>query len=70
MRLRLKTRMAGPDGCYAPGDVVEADGEEAAQLLAGDYAERLPEETPAPVQPDEPADASADAPAKRTKRRG
>lgn len=40
MKVILKTCMAGPDGCYRAGDVVDdPDG----ALVAGDYAE--PEES-------------------------
>jgi len=41
MKIRLKTLMAGPDGVFPPGSVIEVSPEEAQALIAGGYAERL-----------------------------
>jgi hypothetical protein len=47
MKVRLKTLMAGPEGVFSPGAVIDAGTEEAEALIAGGYAERVDP----PVQP-------------------
>lgn len=39
MKMRLKTLMAGPEGVFPPGSVIEASPEEAEALIAGGFAE-------------------------------
>ena len=43
MQVRMKTMMAGPDGCAASGQIITLSAEEAAQLIAGNYAETVDE---------------------------
>jgi hypothetical protein len=52
MKVRLKTLMAGPDGVFGPGSVVDLDIDQAEALVTAGYAERLerPVETTA-VEP-------------------
>ncbi len=52
MKIRLKTLMAGPEGVFLPGSVIEVSPEEARALIAGGYAETVPR--PAAQQKDEP----------------
>jgi len=49
MKVKLKTLMAGPEGVFAPGSVVELDVDQAKALVSGGYAEflELPIETAA-----------------------
>jgi hypothetical protein len=47
MRVRLKTLMAGPEGVFPIGSVIDAGDEEAAALIAGGFAERYDR----PVEP-------------------
>jgi hypothetical protein len=49
MKVRLKTLMAGPEGVFPPGSVIDLDASEADALIAAGYAERLerPAETAA-----------------------
>jgi len=35
MKMRLKTLMAGPEGVFPPGSVIEVSPEEAEALIAG-----------------------------------
>ena len=39
MKVRLKTLMAGPEGVFLPGSVIEVFHEEANALIAGGFAE-------------------------------
>jgi hypothetical protein len=48
MKIRLKTLMAGPDGVFPPGSVIEVSPEEARALIAGGYAESVPRPAVAP----------------------
>ena len=41
MKVRLKTLMAGPDGVFPPGSVIEVSIEESRSLIAGGFAESL-----------------------------
>jgi len=43
MKVRLKTLMAGPDGIFQAGSVIDRPSEEAEALIAAGYAERLSE---------------------------
>jgi hypothetical protein len=46
MRVRLKTLMAGPQGVFQPGSVIDLRADEAEALVSAGYAEpleRLPE---------------------------
>ena len=49
MKVRLKTLMAGPDGVFPPGSVIDPPNDEAEALISAGYAERLerPPETAA-----------------------
>lgn len=46
MKIRLITRLAGPDGCFAPGSVIDVSASQAAALIAGQYGVRVDEDTP------------------------
>ncbi len=41
MKIRLKTLMAGPDGVFQPGSVIDRPNEEAEALISAGYAECL-----------------------------
>ncbi len=41
MRVRLKTLMAGPQGVFQPGSIIDPPAEEAEALISAGYAERL-----------------------------
>jgi hypothetical protein len=41
MKVRLKTLMAGPDGVFGPGSVIDLDSDQAEALVTAGYAERL-----------------------------
>jgi protein-S-isoprenylcysteine O-methyltransferase Ste14 len=41
MKVRLKTLMAGPEGVFLPGSVIEVPPEEANALIAGGFAEQV-----------------------------
>lgn len=49
MRVRMKTLGAGPAGVWRPGDVIEVDAEQAAELIGGGYADSCEEPTSKPV---------------------
>ena len=52
MKIRLITLMAGPEGVFPPGSVIEVSPEEARALIAGGYAEPVPRPAAAPkVEP-------------------
>ena len=38
MRIKLKTSMAGPTGCFPAGRVLDVNKRMAEELLAGNYA--------------------------------
>lgn len=50
MRIRLKTRMAGPGGNWAPGDVIEVDENVGREMAADGFAEIVAEDDDAPVE--------------------
>ena len=66
MRVKLLKRMAGPDGNWPPGAVVELANEAFARLLvAGGFAEAVPEPG-METRPTEPAvETAARQPAER-----
>jgi hypothetical protein len=39
MKVKLKTLMAGPEGVFQPGSVIDIDMDEADSLVAAGYAE-------------------------------
>jgi hypothetical protein len=41
MQIRLKTLMAGPEGVFGPGSVIDLDIEQAEALVTAGYAEPL-----------------------------
>jgi hypothetical protein len=41
MKVRLKTLMAGPEGVFGPGSVIDLDTDQAEALVSAGYAERL-----------------------------
>ena len=41
MRIRLKTLMAGPEGVFQPGSVIDVDSGEAGALVSSGRAELL-----------------------------
>ena len=41
MKVRLKTVMAGPEGVFQPGSVIDLETDEAEALIAKGRAERL-----------------------------
>jgi hypothetical protein len=53
MKVRMKSRMAGPDGNYAPDEIVEFDDETGAELVKSGHAESL--EPPARKSKKDPA---------------
>jgi len=53
MKVRLKTLMAGPEGVFLPGSVIEVSSEEARALIAGGFAE--PAEQPGKPEAADPA---------------
>ncbi len=51
MKIKLVNRMAGPDGNYAAGEIIEVDQKLAVELVghgAAEYAEPEPDEDTAP----------------------
>ena len=51
MKIRLITLMAGPEGVFPPGSVIEVSPEEARALIAGGYAEHVPPAALPKVEP-------------------
>lgn len=49
MKVRMKTRAAGPDGCWSPGSEHEVPGYHGQAMIDGGYAERI--DLPVLVQP-------------------
>ena len=41
MKVRMRTLMAGPQGVFPPGSIVELDADDAEVLVSAGYAERL-----------------------------
>lgn len=58
MRIQQLTILAGPDGTRSPGEVWDAPGELAKQLIDGGYAAKAPSKV---AEVSEPLDAAADA---------
>ncbi|OAN53890.1 hypothetical protein A6A04_13440 [Paramagnetospirillum marisnigri] len=46
MKIRLKTTMAGPDGSFQPGQIVDFERGRAYALIEGGYAEQIGGEEP------------------------
>ncbi len=53
MRIRLKTLMAGPEGVFQPGSVIDIDPDEAGPLVSAGCAELI--ERPVETAAFEPA---------------
>ena len=49
MKIRLKTLMAGPEGVFPPGSVIEVSLEESRSLIAGGFGEPVEAPTVAPA---------------------
>ncbi len=70
MLVKLKTTMAGPDGAWAAGAVVEFERATAETLIDAGYAEAVgaaakeTDETPANAEAAKPAAAKPEKPAK------
>ena len=47
-RVSLKTRMAGPGGCYEPGQVIAVNEGLASDLISGGYAVLISKPEPEP----------------------
>lgn len=62
-RVKMKTTMAGPDGCAAPNQEIAVDDAMAEALVKGGYADYVPEKAtkplPVPAEP-EPMIETAD----------
>jgi hypothetical protein len=58
MKIRLITLMAGPEGVFPPGSVIEVSPEEACALIAGGYAEPVLRQA-APAKEEPPASLRA-----------
>jgi len=41
MRIRMKSRLAGPDRVAGPGDIIDISPSAAESLVAGGYADRI-----------------------------
>lgn len=67
MRVKLKTRYAGPAGNFGPGDVIDLDQAIAGALIMGGFAEAVAELKA--VTPEEVEVAEVPPPAKRRPRR-
>ena len=54
MKVKLKTLMAGPGGCFQPGETIDVKEAEARALVSGGFAEAVgkwPKKEP-PKEPD------------------
>lgn len=49
MKVKMLTKMAGPAGSHAPGDVIDVSASTAADLIGGGFALRV-DEAPAPIE--------------------
>ena len=55
MKIKMKTMMAGPKGTFGPGSIIDVSEEEGANLVAGGYAEAVPDSPkPAPEVEEKP----------------
>lgn len=59
MRIKLRTRYAGPRGCFEPEQVIDLPNNEAADLINGGYATEV--KAPQPTRPP-PAKPAGDKP--------
>lgn len=60
MRVKMLSIMAGPQGIYDIGQLVDMPAEKARELIAAKYAVRHGDEEPAVVMPPEPEAAAID----------
>lgn len=67
MRIRMKTRIAGPDGAAEPNAVLDLDKARAYDLIERGYAEQLGDEVERAVLP--VAETAVGAPNRRRGRR-
>ena len=68
MKIRLITLMAGPEGVFPPGSVIEVSPEEARALIAGGYAEPVPRQAAPPKDELPPVETAAVQPGSRAVR--
>ena len=68
MKIRLITLMAGPEGVFPPGSVIEVSPEEARALIAGGYAEPVPRPAAPPKDELPPVETAAVRPGSRVVR--
>jgi len=54
MKIQLTSRMAGPEGNYPPGSVIDCDENKAAQMIKGGYAVAIDEPKIVEPQKEEP----------------
>lgn len=52
MKIKMKSRYAGPSGCHQPGDVVDMEDRQAKNLVQAGFAEAI---DPVPSTPEPPA---------------
>lgn len=45
MKVKLRTLMAGPDGCHHPGDIIEVTAAQAEDLISNGYGEPVKEQS-------------------------
>jgi len=64
-KVKLLTTMAGPEGCFVPGQVIDVDEKKAKELISGGYAEAVEEKT---VKPAEAEAAAIEPPEKAVKK--
>jgi hypothetical protein len=68
MKIRLKTLMAGPEGVFPPGSVIEVSPEESKALISGGYAEAVPRPATQPKDEPPPVETAAVQPGSRAVR--
>jgi hypothetical protein len=68
MKIRLKSLMAGPEGVFAPGSVIEVSPEEARALIAGGHAEPVLRQAAPPKDESPPVETAAVHPGRRAVR--
>ncbi len=65
MKIRLITLMAGPEGVFPPGSVIEVSPEEARALIAGGFAEPVNRPTGSAAAESPPVETAAFEPGNR-----
>jgi len=60
LRIQVQNLMAGPNGVFYPGNIIDVDEKEAKQLIDGGYATKAPDKPASPQPAEEEAD-QADA---------